>query len=438
MGEKPTSGIKGVFMVFVIDKQKKPLAPCSNAKARLLLKNREAVIHRAYPFVIRLKKQVNNSKTFAIKIDPGATTTGVAIVDKKKALFFLELIHRGATIKKNLDKRRGVRRSRRQRKTRYRAPRFLNRTRQAGWLAPSVKSRADNIINWTEKLSRWIPLDHAVVETVSFDTSEMSAGQKLYGTQYQKGALYQMKLRKFIFQKFNNTCCYCEGASGDKRLEVEHVESKSGGGTNSTRNLVLSCRTCNEKKGKMSLQAFGKLMRRDYAHLEPRATPKHAAIIQSARNYTIGEIEKRMPVSTGEGWETALGRRELGLPKEHYFDAMCVGEKIPAEIATKEVLIFKAQGRGSRFMVRVDKYGFPRQSAKSSKQVHGFQTGDLVKAVVPDGKKAGTHTGRVAVRDNGYFNITTKTGTIQGVSHKHCKSIQKGDGYAYTQKTVAA
>lgn len=396
------------------------------------------MVHRVYPFVIRLKEKRECTNTYTVKLDPGAKTTGVAIVDKEKALFFMELIHRGDTIKRNLDKRRGVRRSRRQRKTRYRAPRFLNRTRPDGWLAPSVKSRADNVVNLVHKLSRWIPLDKAVIERVSFNTTEMTEGKKLYGEQYQQGPLYRTKLRRFIFVKFDNTCVYCNGDTGDKKLEVEHVMAKRTGGTNSTKNLVLSCRTCNEKKDKLSLEAFGEKMGKDYSYLNPKATPKYAAIIQSARNYMIEQIGLLgLDILTYEGWETSLNRKEAGLPKEHYYDALCVGNESNYVISTKDVLIIKAQGRGSRLMTRVDKYGFPRQRAKRFKVIRWFQTGDLVKAVVTYGKKAGIYTGRVAVRESGSFNITTDVGTIQGISHKYCKIIQKGDGYGYTIKKIS-
>ena len=86
-------------------------------------------------------------------------------------------------------------------------------------------------------------------------------------------------------------------------------------------------------------------------------------------------------------------------------------------------------------MCRVDKYGFPRTSPKGSKFVEGFQTGDMVKAIVPTGlKKGGEYLGKVAVRSSGYFNIQTKTKTIQGIGHKYCHIIQRSDGYLYNYK----
>lgn len=107
-------------MVFVIDKRKTPLSPTTNANARRLLKQGKAVVHRVYPFVIRLKEFKKCDSTFTIKLDPGANITGGAIVDTTKAYYFFEIIHRGKTIKKSLMQRAAVRRSRRNRKTRYR------------------------------------------------------------------------------------------------------------------------------------------------------------------------------------------------------------------------------------------------------------------------------------------------------------------------------
>ena len=419
-------------MLFVLSKNKTPLAPTREAKARILLKEGKAVVHKTYPFTIRLKENKECKKNFEIKFDVGASVTGVAIVDAVKCFFFAEIVHRGKIIKKAMDSRRAVRRGRRNRKIRYREPRFDNRTRPDGWLAPSVKSRADNVINFAKKYAKLIPINSVVVERVSFDTSSMTEGKKLHGTEYQNGNLKDRKLRNFIFQKYNHSCVYC----GDRGEEIEHIIPRSKGGTNSIRNLTLSCRKCNIEKGNLSLKAFGKKIDKNLSHLKPKKTPKHASIIQSARTYTLKELAKDFEVSTGEGWETYANRKEIGLSKQHYYDAMCIGDSYKYEIITDKVLEVKAQGRGNRQMCRMDKFGFPRTKAKGSKVVKGFQTGNIVKAVVTKGKKIGTYLGKVAVRVSGNFNITTTVGTIQGINHKYCKTIQKGDGYAYAMATI--
>jgi len=114
-------------------------------------------------------------------------------------------------------------------------------------------------------------------------------------------------------------------------------------------------------------------------------------------------------------------------------DASCVGNSTPEnlKIKVKKPLFITAKGHGSRQMCRTDKYGFPKHYVPRYKFVKGFQTGDMVKANVTKGKKQGTYTGRVAVRCSGSFNIQTKSGLVQGVSHKYCKMIHQKDGFAY-------
>lgn len=421
-------------MVFVLDKSKKPLDMITNAEARILLRNKLAVVHKVYPFTIRLKDNSCGSKgsAYTVKLDPGSKHTGIAIVDNTNNVVMLaEIEHRGHTIKRNIDKRRTVRRSRRQRKTRYRPARFLNRTRPEGWLAPSVKSRADNVINFIKKYKKLINLNKVMIENVSFDVAQITSDNKLWGSDYQQGNLYQTKLRSFIFRRSNGKCVYC-GAKAD---EIDHVVPRVNGGTNSTYNLVASCRSCNEKKSNLSLKAFGKLMGKDYSHLEPKKLPKDAAIVQSARNYMISEIAKLVPDTTYDAWLTKYNRDELGLPKEHYYDALSVGE-IPTKFnfITDKILVISAKGRGSRQMCLMDKFGFPRTSAKASKSVKGFQTRDIVKAVVHTGSKQGEYLGRVVVRSRGQFNIQTNKNSTVDIGYKYCRLIQRGDGYSYNYK----
>ncbi len=61
----------------------------------------------------------------------------------------------------------------------------------------------------------------------------------------------------------------------------------------------------------------------------------------------------------------------------------------------------------------------------------------MVQSVVPSGKKAGTHIGKVAVRASGSFNVSTTDGVVQGISHKHCSMLHSADGYWYLAKTGA-
>jgi hypothetical protein len=119
-------------------------------------------------------------------------------------------------------------------------------------------------------------------------------------------------------------------------------------------------------------------------------------------------------------------------PAPHTLDALHVGDLDTVAGWPDTALIATGTGRGGYSRTRSDKYGFPRLRLPRTKQVHGFTTGDLVRAVVPTGLKAGTHTGRVAVRTTGSFNIRTTTALVQGIHHRHVRLLQRADGWAYT------
>src|SRR5258708_1133149 len=159
--------------VFVVDANKHPLNPVHPGYARLLLKQGKAAVLRRYPFVLILHAEVEMPQLEAlrVKLDPGSKTTGLALVNDAtgEVVFAAEITHRGQEIKKALDRRRGVRRGRRKRDTRYRKPRFQNRSRKKGWIPPSLESRVCNIITWIERLMRLCPIVAISQELVRFD-----------------------------------------------------------------------------------------------------------------------------------------------------------------------------------------------------------------------------------------------------------------------------
>jgi hypothetical protein len=167
---------------------------------------------------------------------------------------------------------------------------------------------------------------------------------------------------------------------------------------------------------------------------QAKAPLKDAAAVNATRWELFRRLQVfGLPIECGSGGLTKYNRTRRVLPKTHWVDAACVGKSTPEAINAKGVqpLLIKACGHGCRQMCLPDKYGFPRTSAKGAKSVKGFQTGDLVKAIVTSGKKVGTYVGRVAVRSTGSFNITTEQGTVQGISYKYCKAVHKMDGYSY-------
>ena len=437
--------------VLVLDNQKQPLMPCSSARARQLLRDGKAAVFRRYPFTIILKDRVGGgTQPLSLNVDPGSKATGVALVAEFQrgqcAVWSLHIGHRGQQIKSALDGRRGIRRSRRHRKTRYRAPRCLNRTRPKGWLAPSVMSRVHNVDTWAKRLMRFSPIVSANVETVRFDMQLME-NPSIAGMDYQQGSLFGWELREYLLYRHKHTCAYCDGLTDDTVLEKEHIVPRALGGSNRLANHVISCRTCNEDKGSLHPNAWallcsqrgGKLnitraknMQRILAGYRPSL--KDAAAVNATR-YAVGGVVKRLITDTQfwSGCRTKKNRSDQGYQKDHWIDAACVGDKGDVvRLRCSTVLVANAKGHGSRQMCRVDKYGFPRTSAKTNSVVHGFKTGDMVVASVPTGKKQGVYVGRVAVRSSGSFNIQSKTGVVQGISHKHCRILQRSDGYNFT------
>ncbi len=425
--------------VFILDHNKKPLMPCHPARARKLLKNGKAAVYRRYPFIIIMKCRVGGDlQPIEIKFDPGSRTTGIALVGHfdrgPEVIWAGNLNHRGHQIKRNLDSRRAVRRSRRNRKTRYRPARFLNRRRPRGWLPPSLRSRVDNVKNWMIKLSRLAPLTQIAVETVKFDTQKIQ-NPEISGVEYQQGELAGYELREYLLEKWDRECAYC-GAK-NVPLEIEHIQARSKGGSDRVSNLTLACTPCNQKKGNKDIKEFLKRKPKRLKKIQAQAkVPLKDAAAVNATRYATGNVLKDfgLPITFSTGGRTKFNRTTRGYPKAHWIDAACVGESgakvvIPPAITP---LIITAKGRGSRQKCSMNQYGFPRTSPKKHKRVKGFQTGDIVKAVVTKGKKIGTYIGRVVVRARGSFDIGIGKKKVSGISYKYCQLIQRVDGYEYT------
>ncbi len=421
--------------VLVLSHNKTPLMPCHPARARELLQKKRAAVYRRYPFTIILKDRTSGAtQPVTLKFDPGSKTTGIAMVaDGQRGLRVIwaaELAHRGQSIRDALTSRRQIRRSRRNRKARYRPPRFDNRRRRTNWIPPSLQSRVDNIKTWQTRLNQLAPVASFVLELVKFDTQQMQHPE-ISGIEYQQGELAGYEVREYLLEKWGRKCAYC-GAT-DLPLEIEHIIPRSRNGSNRVSNLTLACHKCNTEKGRRTAAEFG------HPEVQTKAKQplKDTAVVNTTRWSVYRMLQQTgLWVEIGTGGRTKYNRIRQGYPKTHWIDAACVGEsghevRLSADVVPLQI---RAMGRGSRQMCRMDRFGFPRTSAKSSKRVLGFQTGDMVRAVVPSGKKAGTHIGRVAVRSSGGFNVTTAAGTVQGISAKYCMLLHRSDGYNYINK----
>jgi 5-methylcytosine-specific restriction endonuclease McrA len=420
-------------MVFVLDRHKKPLMPCTPRRARLLLARKRAVVHRLSPFTIRLKDRSVQESTLqpvVLKIDPGSKTTGLALARVEEtaegevhhALHLADLSHRGEEVREHMRKRAVYRRRRRSANLRYRPARFLNRRRPPGWLPPSLRSRIDNVVSWARRYRRWVPLVRLEVERVKFDT-QLLQQPEISGVAYQRGELVGWEVRAYLLEKFGRRCVYC--GRTDTPFELDHIQPRSRGGSDRVSNLALSCHACNAAKGDQAAAELG--------HPEVAAQAKQrladAAAVNATRFALCDELRALgLSLTSWSGGRTRWNRDRFGIPKAHCLDALCVGDLAGARPGRLKTLAIKATGRGRYCRTNVDESGFPVGYLMRQKQVTGIKTGDRVRAVVPEGFAAqGTHTGRIAVRANRQFRM----GKVQGIPARFCRVLQRADGYDY-------
>ena len=318
------------MLVHTLNKDGKALMPCHPAKARKLLKEGKArpVKGKTGYFTIQLLYGSSGYKQdIVVGIDTGAKRAPTAAVGNSQVYYAKEKILR-TDVKKQLGDRARYRRTRRNRKTRYRKPRFLNRVktkyvrfaqrllrepprcrvnnvpkvwnkvkRKKGKslkkvcngraqlcrqcrgkkgrhnkphvLAPSVLNQAESILNDIHKLSQTLPISKIVVEIASFDTQKM-ANALTEGVEYQHGTLYGYEVKQYLLTVHKHKCAYCGGLSDDGILQVEHIYPKSKGGTDKVSNLAISCRVCNDAKGSLTLDQWERVLRSSPCEINER------------------------------------------------------------------------------------------------------------------------------------------------------------------------
>lgn len=430
--------------------------PCHPARARELLDKGRAVVARRTPFTIRLRDRTRTGSAVdgvQLRVDPGTRGTGIVLTDTKResrpgeeprtvrrGLVSVELRHRGRQIHLSMRRRAGYRHRRRSANRRYRAPRFRNRSRSRSPLPPSVQHRVDTVTALARRLSRYAPVSEIHIEVTAFDTHALAVGRTLTGAEYRSGPLTGTTPRLHLLAAYGRACVYC-GATGI-RLNIDHVEPRSGGGSGRLGNLVLACVPCNQDKGSQAVQDFLATRPARLAALGGRlgAPLRDAGIMNAAGHRLVAALAALgPPVRTWPAARTRTNRTAAGLPKSHTLDALCTGDadggtdvvvvRVPAQIQ-----VVTATGRGSYARTTPDRFGFPRLTRTRRKRHFGFATGDLVRARIPRGRWAGAWTGRISVRASGKHSLALPDGRI-GVSYRHLALLQRADGYAYTSRS---
>jgi hypothetical protein len=289
--------------------------PCSNKKARLLLRDKKAEIVCYNPFTIQLLYTTGETiQEVHVGIDTGAKYIGIAITSEDKVLAKGEIKLRD-NISDNITLRKILRKTRRNRNTRYRETRFLNRRRKEGWLPPSVQSKLDATFIWINKFCSLIPNLKLSIEVGKFDIAKI-INPDINGKDYQNGQCKNYyDVRYFVFDRDGYTCQACK--KKNKILHTHHIIYKSCGGTDRADNLITVCTDChtseNHKEGGILYKwMIDKKKVKQY---------KEATFMNIVRKRTY----QRYPnARITYGSETAPKRKELGLDKTHYNDAIAI------------------------------------------------------------------------------------------------------------------
>ena len=336
------------MLVYVLNKHGEPLMPCRPAKARLLLKEGKAGVVKRTPFTIRLKYGSSGYKQpVTLGVDSGSQHAGFSASTEKHELYAAEVELR-PDISELLSTRREARRTRRNRKTRYREARFLNRvhSKNKGWLAPSVENKIETHLKVIRDARKFLPITKIVIETASFDIQKIR-NPEISGTEYQQGEqLGFWNVREYVLARDGHKCQYCGGKSGDKILNVHHIESRKTGG-DAPNNLVTLCETCHKKyhAGKISLSES---IQRGESFID-------AAAMSVMRWTLYDRLREEFPsVQMSFGYLTKNTRIQKGLPKEHCIDAYCIAGNLNAELS--------------------DSWFYIKQVRRSNRQIHKFKT----------------------------------------------------------------
>ena len=318
--------------------------PCSAAKARILLKEKKAAVARRTSFTIRLTTAGGESKQpVSLGVDAGYKHVGLSASTEKAELYASEIELR-QDITDLLSARLALRRARRSRKTRYRAPRFDNRVRskRKGWLAPSVENRIAAHLSRIEAVLRILPVTKITVETASFDM-QLLKNPDISGKGYQQGEqLGFWNVREYVLFRDGHVCRHCGGRSKDPVLNVHHLESRRTGG-DSPGNLITLCETCHKAlhRGEIKLS------------IKRGASFRAEAFMGIMRWKVLDRLKAAHPeleVRNTYGYLTKHARIEHGIAKSHCADAFCIAGNLKAD--------------------RLGSFYYQKQTRRHNRQIH--------------------------------------------------------------------
>ncbi|MCZ7383912.1 MAG: RNA-guided endonuclease IscB [Candidatus Methanoperedens sp.] len=318
-----------VSAVYILNMRGQPLMPTTPRKARILLKEDKAKVIKRTPFTIQLKYATGETKQeITLGIDSGYENIGLSAITNKKEVYSADIKLRTDLVKLNSE-RRQYRRARRNRNTWYRKPRFLNRKKPEGWLAPSIQHKLDSHIKLINKEKEILPITKINVEVAAFDIQKIK-NPEISGLGYQNGVKKDSwNTREYVLHRDNHTCQACHGKSKDPILETHHINSRQIGG-NAPDNLLTLCHTCHERVSKGKLKLDVKLP----TGFKPETfmSTVRWKLVDMLR-YT-GNV-----VNHTYGYITKSNRIALGLEKSHSTDAFVIAGGTIQERSSSSFLI---------------------------------------------------------------------------------------------------
>ena len=305
------------MFTYVINADGNPLMPTERCgKVRRLLKEGKAIVSKRCPFTIQLLYQAdNNLQEISLGVDAGSKTIGVSATTENKVLYEGEVQLRTDVVDL-LSTRREARRARRNRKTRYRQPRFDNRKKEDGWLAPSIRQKIETHFTVINKIREILPISKINVETASFYIQTIK-NPEISGQEYQQGnQLGFWNVREYVLFRDGHKCQCCKGKSKDKILNVHHIESRKTGG-DAPNNLITLCETCH-----MAYHAGTVKLPSTIKRGMKFADAAFMGIMRWAFYNKLKDVFPNTKMTFG--YITKNTRIENNLPKEHYVDARCI------------------------------------------------------------------------------------------------------------------
>lgn len=316
-------------MVYVLDIYGKPLMPTTNAKARILLKQKKAVVKELKPFTIQLtyKTKTTYTQDITLGIDSGYNNIGFSAITEKRELLVGELKLLQGIKERLLDK--AMYRKQKRSRLRYRKPRWSNRTKSKpkGWLAPSLQHKLDSHVKFIDDIYKILPIKQCIVEIANFDIQKMK-NENIQGIEYQQGDMMGFwNVREYVLHRDSHKCQNpnCKNKDEKKILEIHHIKYRSLGGTDNQNNLITLCNKChtppNHKKGKFLY---------DWCQEGRKVRGfKDATFMSIIRWYLVSRLkEKYSEVSFTYGYITKNHRIENGIEKTHYNDAFAIAKGI--------------------------------------------------------------------------------------------------------------